>query len=151
METRTHTAAGGALARATDRHAAPSDEYARGRALDALYATGHWLLTSDRPADGAAVFRGMLVLAPNDERAWLGLGACHETLSQTRLALDIYGTALAMSRTAVRARLARARLLARLDRDDEAAEALLDAEEAAATLGDECLIALVAGERRGAP
>jgi len=125
----------------------PSPEVTRARALEALYATGHWLLTRERVHDAASVFRGMLVLAPEDERAWLALGACHEALKQHRLALDIYGTAQALGRGAVRSRLARARVLSLLGRDHEADEALVSAEEAAASLEDDALIALVSAER----
>ena len=66
----------------------PTPEATRARALDALYATGHWLLSRERVHDAASVFRGMAVLAPDDERAWLALGACHEALKQTELALE---------------------------------------------------------------
>jgi Flp pilus assembly protein TadD len=122
----------------------------RARALDALYATGHWLLSRDRVTDAASVFRGMAVLAPADERAWLALGACHEALRQTSLALDMYGTGQALSSPAVRSRLARARLLAELGRDEEATDARESALEAAEVAGDDELVALASAER-GAP
>ncbi len=125
----------------------PTPEATRARALDALYATGHWLLSRERVHDAASVFRGMAVLAPDDERAWLALGACHEALKQTELALEIYGAAQALSRPAVRSRLARARVLSRLGRDEEADHARSGAEEAAETLGDETLLALDSSER----
>jgi tetratricopeptide (TPR) repeat protein len=125
----------------------PSPEATRARALEALYATGHWLLTNDRARDAASVFRGMIVLAPEDERGWLALGACHEALKQTQLALDIYGTSQAMNRSAVRSRLARARVLAGLGRDDEAALAWASAEEIANAIGDADLVALVSLEQ----
>ena len=125
----------------------PSPEATRARALDALYATGHWLLTNVRARDAASVFRGMIVLAPEDERGWLALGACHEALKHTQLALDIYGTSQAMNRTAVRSRLARARLLSGLGRDDEAALARASAEEIADAIGDLELVGLVSVEQ----
>ncbi len=122
----------------------------RARALEALYATGHWLLSRERVADAAAVFRGMAVLAPDDERPWLALGACHEALKQHQLALEIYGTGQAMSQPGVRSRLARARVLSALGRDDEADDVRVAAEEVADALGDPTLIALVSSER-GSP
>jgi hypothetical protein len=127
--------------------AAPSPDVARTRALDALYATGHWLLSRDRVHDAASVFRGMAVLAPDDERPWLALGACHEALKQTQLALDVYAAGQTLTRPAVRSRLARARILTLLGRDDEADESLVSAEEIAHRVGDDELVALVSQER----
>jgi tetratricopeptide (TPR) repeat protein len=90
----------------------------------------------------------MALLAPTDERSWLGLGACHEALGQPDLALKMYATGRALARRSVRCDLARVRLLRAADRDDEA-EAILElAAEAAETLDDETLIALVLAERR---
>ena len=119
------------------------------RGVEVLYGTGHWLLTSDRPEDAATVFRGMALLAPRDERAWLGLGACHEAVDQPALALEMYGTGLVLERRAVRLWVARARLLRTLGQTEEADEALRTGEEVAEALGDEALIALVAAERGG--
>jgi hypothetical protein len=127
-----------------------SPDATRARALDALYATGHWLLSRERVHDAASVFRGMAVLAPDDERPWLALGACHEALKQTQLALDMYCTGQTLSCPAVRSRLARARVLTLLGRDDEAEGALANAEEVAERFGDDGLIALVSAER-GSP
>ena len=133
--------------RITVEHPNPtSPEPGRARALEALYATGHWLLERARIHDAASVFRGMAVLAPDDERAWLALGACHEALKQTELALDIYGAAQVLTRPAVRARLARARALTLLGRDDEADAARAGAGLAADAWGDETLVTLCVAE-----
>ncbi len=118
------------------------------RGIEALYATGHWLLTQDRPADAACVFRAMALLAPEDERSWLALGACHEALGQPYQAIQMYGTGRVLARPSVRCDVARARMLRAKDREDEA-DALLDqARETAESLDDETLIELVAGERK---
>jgi Flp pilus assembly protein TadD len=127
-----------------------SPEASRAAALDALYATGHWLLSLGRIYDAASLFRGMAVLAPDDERAWLALGACHEAAKQVELALEIYGTGQVLTRPAVRTRLARARALSQLGRDDEARQARVEAWEVAGETGDESLIALATVEG-GAP
>ncbi|NVL83730.1 tetratricopeptide repeat protein, partial [Escherichia coli] len=63
--------------------------------VEALYATGHWLLTAERFADAAIVFRMMAVAAPSDERAWLALGSCHEGIGQVAIAASLYETARA--------------------------------------------------------
>lgn len=118
-------------------------------AIEALYATARWLLDEGRPTDAIHVFRAMLVAAPIDERAWLGLGACHEALGQASIALDLYayGTATCGG---VRCHVARARVLRALGRDDEADAAVDAADFALSSSSDEAEHALVAFERRAA-
>jgi Flp pilus assembly protein TadD len=118
------------------------------RGVEALYATGHWLLTQDRAADAACVFRAMALLAPEDERSWLALGACHEALGQAGQAIQMYGTGRVLARPSVRCDVARSRLLRAKDREDEADALLEHARETADALNDETLIELVAAERR---
>jgi tetratricopeptide (TPR) repeat protein len=118
------------------------------RGIEGLYATGHWLLSESNPADAASVFRAMALLAPEDERSWLGLGACHEALGQPDLALKMYGTGRVLARPTVRCDIARARVLYAVGRDDEAQAALEQAAEVAEALDDETLIELVRLERR---
>jgi tetratricopeptide (TPR) repeat protein len=117
--------------------------------IEAIYAAGHWLLSRERVADAAEVFRVMLKAAPRDERAWLGLGECHERISQPLIALELYGAgtvvAVAVGAPSVRCFLARARMLSKVGRD---AEGALDAADAAAErAGDDELIALARRER----
>jgi hypothetical protein len=115
--------------------------------IEALYATGHWLFTRNRPEDAACVFRAMILLAPGDERGWLGLGACHEAVDQPLLALELYGTAQVLLPRTVRCRLARARALRVIGLDDAADEAVLAAADVADGLGDDTLTAMVLAER----
>ena len=63
-------------------------------ALDALFATGQWLHSRQRYADASAVFRVIVLCAPDEERGYLALGACHEGLGQDSIALEIYGMAV---------------------------------------------------------
>jgi hypothetical protein len=116
------------------------------RGIEALYATGHWLLGRQRPVDAASVFRAMTLLAASDERAWLGLAACHEAVEQALLALEILGTGQALLPYSVRIRLARARLLSALERDGEAELALAVARDLADERGDDELVTLVSAE-----
>jgi cytochrome c-type biogenesis protein CcmH/NrfG len=113
-----------------------------------LYSAGHWLLSEDRPADAAKVFRAMLLAAPTDERGWLGLGECHQRIDQPRIALEMYGTGSVIAPRSVRCHLARARVLRALGRDDEADLALDAAHTDAEERGDDELLALVALETR---
>jgi tetratricopeptide (TPR) repeat protein len=113
---------------------------------EAIYAAGHWLLSEERFADAAKVFRVMLSADPKDERGWLALGECHERIGQPRIALELYGTGSVLAVAAVRCHLARARALRLLDRDDEADAALETAAEMAAERDDDELVALVARE-----
>lgn len=119
----------------------------RRRATEALYATGHLLLGEEKPAHASGVFRAMALLSPSDERAWLGLGACHEAIGQDQIALEMYGTGRVLARTPVRTEVARTRLLRKLGREEEAEHALSRAEEHAEALDDEILKLLVAEER----
>src|SRR5690242_8563786 len=89
-------------------------------ALDALYATGRGLHDAERFTDAAAVFRVMILSAPEEERGYLALGSCHEGLGQEGIALEIYGAATVTLPHAPRCHLARARLLRAGGHDEEA-------------------------------
>ncbi len=135
---------------ATSQAGGSSDgAHSKDPAVEAIYAAGHWLLCHERISDAAEVFRVMLKASPRDERAWLGLGECHERIAQPLIALELYGAgtvvAGAPEAPSVRCFLARARTLSKVGRD---AEGALDAAEAAAEqTGDDELIALVRRER----
>ncbi len=119
------------------------------RGIEALYATGHWLYEQKRWADARSVFRVMLLCAPDDERGWLALGACHEETGDTDIALELYGAGRVVARPAGRCEVARARVLRSLGLDDEADEALTRALQIAEDAGDEGLRALASAETRG--
>jgi len=117
-------------------------------AVEALYATGHWLYSQQRIAHALTVFRAMIHIAPRDERGWLALGACHEAQEQHDIALELYGAASAIAKTAPRCELARARILRARGMEAEARDALEQAARVAEDLRDEDLRVLVAAERR---
>jgi hypothetical protein len=122
---------------------------ARDAAIEAVYAAAHLCLTGERFSEAAKLFRFMLRAAPRDERAWLGLGACHERALQPRIAMELYAAGSVVAgreRGSVRCMLARARTAASLGRDPT--EALEAAEQAAHDQGAVELIELVAAERR---
>jgi tetratricopeptide (TPR) repeat protein len=116
-------------------------------AIEALYATGHWLYSQQRYAHAVTVFRAMIHIAPRDERGWLALGACHEVEDQTDIALELYATAATVANAAPRCELARARILRARGRSEEARGAVDAASRVAEELRDEELRALVAHER----
>jgi hypothetical protein len=120
-------------------------------AIEALYATGHWLFVQKRWADAQSVFRVMLLCAPTDERGWLALGACHEEGGDTDIALELYGAGRVVARPAGRCEVARARVLRSLGLDDEADDAVARALEIAEEAGDETLRALASAEARVRP
>jgi hypothetical protein len=130
-------------------HRVPASRF---RAVEAVYATAHWLLGRDRPSDAAKVFRVMLQMAPRDERAWLGLGECHERIEQPRIAAELYAAGSVIAgrpgSVSVRCLLARARAMARLGRTRDVESVLDIAERAAAEQTDAQLVDLVASERR---
>jgi tetratricopeptide (TPR) repeat protein len=115
-------------------------------AIEALYATGHWLYSQLSIDHALNVFRAMVHIAPHDERGWLALGACHELQDQPEIALELYGAATAMTPAAPRCELARARLLRARGQDAEAHEAVTQAARIAEELRDDELRALVASE-----
>jgi tetratricopeptide (TPR) repeat protein len=114
-------------------------------AVEALYATAHWLHSQDRARDAACVFRAMVCVAPTDERGWLGLGASHEALEQPEVALEMYATGAAVARAA-RCEVARSRLFRSMGQRRDALEALESAQELLQEDGAE-LGALIARER----
>ena len=118
----------------------------RRRAAEALYATGHLLLADQKPAHASGVFRAMALLVPTDERAWLGLGVCHEAIEQNLIALEMYGTGRMLARAPVRCELARARVLHKLGRDEERRESIDRAAEIAESCERE-MVTLVDIER----
>jgi tetratricopeptide (TPR) repeat protein len=115
-------------------------------ALDALFATGQWLHARQRYNDASAVFRVIVLCAPDEERGYLALGACHEGLGQDAIALEIYGMAV-LTLPAPRCHVARARVLWRAGKADDAEEALDEAEGIAEAEDDDDLRALVRTHR----
>jgi hypothetical protein len=124
----------------------------RSNVVEAIYAAAHWLLSRERPADAAKVFRVLLNLAPRDERGWLGLGECHELVDQLLIASELYGAGSVIAggprSVSVRCLLARARVLSKLGRGEDVAWVLEAAENAAVVQGDDELVSLVTAERR---
>lgn len=115
-------------------------------AIEALYATGHWLFMQQRVAQALSVFRAMIHLAPEDERGWLATGFCYEAQSQADLALHIYAAALQLAEPAARCAVAQARILRTRGLIHEARRALAHAARAADAAQDEELRTLVANE-----
>ena len=116
------------------------------RALEALYATGHWLYEQARFRDAACVFRAMLAVNPLDERPWLALGLCHEKLDGSAAAAELYFAACLTLKHAPRCHLARSRLLRAAGRDAEADDAIAAATRIAEQLEDDELFALARAE-----
>ncbi|HEY1955207.1 MAG TPA: hypothetical protein VGH28_06330 [Polyangiaceae bacterium] len=116
------------------------------QAIEALYATGHWLLGQERFKDAADVFRAMATAQPEDERSWLGLGQAHEAAKQRVIAKEIYLTGVTLAHGG-RCAIALARLLREMGNDADAAEAIDFAEGVARDNDDETLAALVTYER----
>jgi hypothetical protein len=118
----------------------------RRNAVEAIYATGHWLLGEGRPKDAARVLHAMALLAHADERCWLALGACHQAMGQPLIALEMYGIGRVLAKPSVRCEVARVRVLRVLGRDDDARMALEQATTTAETVDDPVLRELVRAE-----
>lgn len=115
-------------------------------AIEALYATGHWLVSMGRASEAKDVFRTMLVVAPRDERGWLGLGHAHEALDEVVAAAKLYALARATLPESVKSHLAYGRVMRAEGHDDAADAALSIAVELASERDD--LLHLVEHERR---
>lgn len=116
-------------------------------AIEALYATGHWLYTQERVADAQNVFRALIHVAPHDERGWLALGACHEVHGEHDIAYELYDMASSVGE-APRCGIARARILRERGLEREARQALDEVAQLAASQHDDELRWLVEAERR---
>ncbi len=94
-----------------------------GRTLEALYAVAYTFLENERTEDATKAFRVMVRVAPTDERAWLGLGACHEKLGQEGIASELYGAgSLVTQPKSARCLVALARILRQAGDDVSADE-----------------------------
>lgn len=83
-----------------------------GRTLEALYAVAYSFLELERLQDAVRAFRVMVRFAPTDERAWLGLGTCHEQLGDEDIAAELFGAgSLVSAPPSPRCLIALARLL----------------------------------------
>jgi len=116
------------------------------QAIEALYTTGHWLITQNRFADAGEVFRAMAAAHPTDERAWLGLGQAHELAGQRIIAKEMYLTGLTLARGG-RCAIALARVLREMGNDARAAEAIDFADRIAFETDDDALATFVSYER----
>jgi hypothetical protein len=123
-----------------------NDQATLEQAIEALYATGHWLLGQCRHKDAADVFRTMVNAQPEDERGWLGLGQAHEGANQKLIAREMYLTGVTIAHGG-RCAIALSRILGDMGQDAEAAEVIDFADAVAKENDDEALAALVSHER----
>lgn len=115
--------------------------------LDALYAAGHWLMQQGRHRDALSLFRTMMLVDARDERGWLALAICHETLDEVGKAIALCRLAVsACGPHAVRCTLARARIHRANGDHAEAVEAYEEALRSAEVLDDAELEALIENE-----
>lgn len=120
-----------------------------GRAREAIYSFAHTMLEADRLEPAVKAFRVLVRFAPTDERAWLGLAACHEKLGQDEVAAELYGAgAVVATPPSARCRIALARIARQHGDFTEADEHLEIAASLADAAGDTEVLALVRHERR---
>lgn len=107
--------------------------------IDAIYGVGAMFYTRERYAEACDLFRLMVLLRPQESRGWLSLAACHEGMGDDERALALYEVA-ALAPYArpdqLRARLYLARLLVKLERDEEARDRVDELDRA---IGEETL------------
>jgi Flp pilus assembly protein TadD len=118
---------------------------------ESLYALAFSKLGQHSYCDAACLLRLMLHLAPTDERAWLGLGLCHERLGQLEVASQLYASGVLAANPSGRCALACARLLGRRGLDDDATRLYEHAVTAFELRGEEQLANVAREEMEAQP
>jgi tetratricopeptide (TPR) repeat protein len=121
------------------------------RHTEALYTLAYHKLSQQNHHDAACLLRLMLHLAPSDERAWLGLGLCHEREGQLEMASQLYASGVLANRASGRCALACARVLDRRGLDDECRDLYEHAVEAFEQSGDDELAHAARSELEARP
>lgn len=96
--------------------------------VEDCYASAHRAFESGDDRKAARLFGVLAVLAPRDERAWLGLALCQERGGRLRAALSLYELGATLAPSSTRCHLGLARALRELGRVT-AAESAFDAAE----------------------
>lgn len=109
------------------------------------YASAHRAFESGDERSAARLFGVLAVLAPRDERAWLGLALCQEHSGHLRAAASLYELGATLAPSSTRCHLGLARALRELGRA-RAAEDAFDAAESTC-LDAETLAAVCAARR----
>jgi predicted TPR repeat methyltransferase len=109
------------------------------------YASAHRAFESGDERTAARLFGVLALLAPRDERAWLGLALCQERSGRLRAAASLYELGATLAPTSTRCHLGLARALRELGRAS-AAEDAFDAAERTC-LDVETLAAVCAARR----
>jgi tetratricopeptide (TPR) repeat protein len=114
--------------------------------LEALYATGYWLIGLGRIDDALCVFRTMLLVDGRDERGWLGLATCHAERDELEKAIALCELASEACDDATRSLLACARLHVRAGEHQEAVVAYEEVRRQATAARDYELLQVIATE-----
>lgn len=110
-----------------------------------VYASAYEALENDDLKSAERFFGLLAVLAPTDERAWVGLGVTRERCGDWPMAAARYSIGSALVPQSAWCHLGRARALEQLGRSDEAELAFDEAETCAE---DAALLHQIANERR---
>lgn len=109
-----------------------------------VYATAFQALENDDYTAAERYFALLALLAPRDERAWVGLAVSRERCGDDNMAAARFLLGGALLPASTWCHLGRARALRRLGRSAEAETAF---DEAEATTDDEALLRLIEQER----
>lgn len=110
-----------------------------------FYASAHRAFESGDQPTAARLFGVLAMLAPLDERAWLGLALCQERKGSLRAAASLYELGATLAPSSTRCHLGLARVLRELGRTT-ASENAFDAAES--TCADSETLAAVCAARR---
>jgi predicted TPR repeat methyltransferase len=109
------------------------------------YASAYEALSNGDDDNAARLFALMALLAPRDERCWVGLAVSRERRGDLRSALGFYGMGAALAPRSGWCELGRARALRALGRDHLGDQAL---DQAEALADDPALVRAIVEERK---
>lgn len=118
---------------------------ARAAMAEQCYASAYRALESGDELNAKRLFGVLAILAPRDERPWIGLAVCNERQANWPMAAAMYRMGMTLASDSAWAHLGRARALKRMGKRAEARRALDHAEERAR---DSALLAAIEEERR---
>jgi tetratricopeptide (TPR) repeat protein len=110
-----------------------------------VYATAFEALEQDQLEAAERYFALLALLAPRDERAWIGLAVSRERQEDWSMAAARYLVGTALVPDSTWCHVGRARALSRLGRFVESEQAF---DDASACADDDALLTMVDGERR---
>ncbi len=120
-------------------------ETARSAMVERCYASAYEALEKSDDSGAKRLFAMLAIMAPRDERAWVGLAVCSERQGNWPMAAAMYRMGTALAGDSGWSHFGRGRALKRMGKHKDALCALARAEELGA---DTSLLSAIEEERR---